>query len=126
MHSEFARLVGCCGNYPALVALPSDDYGFAFQRWIVQFLHRDKERIHIDVEDGSGESRQLRCDGHERIVAAKSAGAALRGSAEGGCPHRRARPGLSLAPPPACFASASRARKSFRTPAPMRSRKSLC
>src|ERR1700677_610983 len=52
MHSEFARFVRCRRNYAPLVALPSDDYGFALQRGIEQLFHRDEERVHIDVKDG--------------------------------------------------------------------------
>ena len=86
MDSELARLVGCRGDYTALVALTSDDYGFAFQRRIIEFFDGDEEGVHIDVEDGAGESRQLGCDGHVRIVAARKAPERRSGTAEGDCP----------------------------------------
>ena len=51
--------------------LPADDDSLPFQRWIVQFFHGDEERIHVDVEDGAGESRDVGGRGHDgRILAA--------------------------------------------------------
>ena len=126
MYSKPSRLVRSRRHYPALVTLSSDNDSLAFQRRIVQLLHRDEECIHIDVEDGSGESRQLGCDGHERIVAAK-----------GKAPHSRklsaaltitknaVKPAPSPAPE-AYLAPASPARRSCRTHGRKRSRKSLC
>ena len=55
MHSELARFIRSCGDDAALVALSADDHCLAFQRWIEQFLHRDEERVHVDVEDGASE-----------------------------------------------------------------------
>ena len=72
MHAEFARFVGCSGDNTTLVALASDDHGFAFERGIEQLFHRDEERVHVDVKDG------LAGRGHRRgflsaIVTARTA-----------------------------------------------------
>ena len=32
--------------------MASDDHGFAFERGIEEFFHRDEEGVHIDVKDG--------------------------------------------------------------------------
>ena len=137
MHPKLPRLIRCRRHHPALVALSTDDDGFAFQRGIVEFFHRHEEGVHIDVEDGAGESRQLRCDGHERIVPAAFGALSRSGlsSRPNGChPDRseglqglggfsRPAPSPALAPPPA---SASPAHKPSRTRALKRSRKNLC
>src|ERR1700683_899528 len=70
MYSELARLVRSRRNHSALMALSADHNRLALECRIVQLFHRDKECVHINVEDGAGESRQARGDGHERIVAA--------------------------------------------------------
>jgi len=55
MHSEFSRFVGSRGDDSAFVALSTNDYGFAFQRRIVELFHGDEESVHVDVEDGAGD-----------------------------------------------------------------------
>src|ERR1700756_3288617 len=47
--SELASFVRRRGNDTALVALSTDNHRLSFQRGIVKFLHRDKERVHVDV-----------------------------------------------------------------------------
>jgi hypothetical protein len=71
MHAKFACGVRCRRDNAAFVALPSHDYGLAFERRVEEFFHGDEEGVHIDVKDGAGESRQLRGDGHLRIVTAR-------------------------------------------------------
>ena len=52
MDAEFAGFVRGGGNDAALVSLAANDHGFAFQRWIEEFLDRDEEGVHVDVKDG--------------------------------------------------------------------------
>ena len=53
MYAEFPRFVRRRRNYSALVALTTDDNRLAFQRWIKQFLNRNEEGVHVDVEVGA-------------------------------------------------------------------------
>ena len=69
MDSELAGFVGSGGDHSTLVALPANDNGFAFQRRIVEFLDRDEEGVHIDVEDGARERGLLGGSHAWRILA---------------------------------------------------------
>jgi hypothetical protein len=60
---EFSRFVRSGRDNAALMALTSHDHGLPFQRWIVEFLDRDEESIHVDVEDRS-RKRGLTSDSH--------------------------------------------------------------
>src|SRR5205814_4433985 len=51
MHAKLARFVRGGGDDAALVTLSTHHNGFAFQRWIEQFLDGNEEGIHVDVED---------------------------------------------------------------------------
>src|SRR5579871_4816007 len=51
MHSELARLVRGGRNDSTFIALPTYNNRLAFQRRVVQLLHRHEKRVHIDVED---------------------------------------------------------------------------
>jgi hypothetical protein len=67
MHPEFAGLVGSRRNDPALSSLAANYNSSAFQRRIKQFFHRDKEGVHVDVENGSA-------GGHKRCRDSITAG----------------------------------------------------
>src|ERR1700757_2080816 len=67
--SELASFVRRRGNDTALVALSTDNDRLSFQRGIVKFLHRDKERVHVDVEDGAGKRGLLGSSHAARILA---------------------------------------------------------
>ena len=55
MHAKFACGVRCRRDNAAFVALPSHDYGLAFERRVEELFHGDEEGVHIDVENGAGE-----------------------------------------------------------------------
>ena len=55
MHAEFAGLIRGRRNHATLVALAAYDHGLSFHRRVEQLFHRNEERVHIDVEDRSGE-----------------------------------------------------------------------
>ena len=56
MDTKFAGSVRSRRNNAALIPLASHDNRLAFQRGIEEFLDRDEERVHINVEDGLGRS----------------------------------------------------------------------
>src|ERR1700737_1971652 len=68
--AELARFVGCRRDHPALISLTPDYYRFAFQIWIEELFHGDKEGVHVDVEDGTGESGLISGRHAMRILAA--------------------------------------------------------
>ena len=51
--AKFPCRVAGRGDYAALVGLAAYDDGLAFERWVVEFFHRDEEGVHVEVEDGS-------------------------------------------------------------------------
>jgi hypothetical protein len=53
MHAKLARFIRGGRDYAALVALPANHHGFAFQRGIKQLFHGHKKCVHIDVKDDS-------------------------------------------------------------------------
>ena len=53
MHAKLARFIRCSRHHAALVPLPANHHGLAFQRGIKQLFHGDKECVHIDVKDDS-------------------------------------------------------------------------
>ena len=53
VHAEIARRIRCRRNHSALIALSADNHRLALQRRIVELLHRHKEGVHINVEDGA-------------------------------------------------------------------------
>src|SRR5437879_7545099 len=67
--SELASFVRRGGDNTALVALSANDDCLSFQRGIVEFFHRDKESVHVDVEDGTGKSGLLGSSHAARILA---------------------------------------------------------
>src|ERR1700732_1647227 len=68
--AELPRFVGCRRDHAALAALASDDYGLAFQTSVEKFFHGNEEGVHIDVEDGAGESGLVSGRHAMRILAA--------------------------------------------------------
>src|SRR5438132_12316762 len=59
MHTKFTRFIRCSRDYSTLVAMASDYYCLPFQRRNVKLFHREKEGIHVDVEDGFGGCKNL-------------------------------------------------------------------
>ena len=57
VHAELAGFVGCCRHHATLVSATADHDGLAAQRRIKQLFHRDKERVHVNVEDHALVSR---------------------------------------------------------------------
>src|SRR5208282_6933812 len=74
MHPKFACLVRSGRNHAALMALAANHDSFAFQRRVREVFHRDEEGVHIDVEDGAGESRGVGGCGHAEGILAVTAG----------------------------------------------------
>ena len=70
VHSELSGGIRGCGDNSALVALPADDDGLAFQQGIVEFFDRHEESIHVDVEDGARNGELLRGSHAARILPA--------------------------------------------------------
>src|ERR1700719_3626810 len=56
VHAKFAGFVGRRRNYPSLIALSAHDHSLAFQFRREQFFHRHEESVHVDAENGGGES----------------------------------------------------------------------
>ena len=68
MYAELARLIRRRGNYAALIRPPTDDHGFPLQRRIEQFLDRNEEGVHIDMENGFRHGGELPSRDHEEAV----------------------------------------------------------
>src|SRR5579872_2446244 len=67
MDAEFSRFVAGRRHHAATFWVSTDDDGFTFQRGIGQFLHRNEERVHVNVKDlmnhdDSGALRTPACD----------------------------------------------------------------
>jgi hypothetical protein len=60
MDAKLARLVRGGGDHAALIPLSANNNGFSFQRGVKEFFHGDKERVHIDMEDGAWEGGLVR------------------------------------------------------------------
>src|SRR5947209_13638007 len=58
MHAELARFIRRGRDHAALVPLPANHHGLAFERRIEQLFHGDEECVHIHVKDDSA------CGGH--------------------------------------------------------------
>src|SRR5947209_627252 len=54
MHAEFAGLVRCRRDYAAFVGPSPNHDRLAAQSGIRKLFHRDKEGVHINMEDGLG------------------------------------------------------------------------
>src|ERR1700756_3286583 len=68
--SELASFVRRSGDNTTLVALSADNDCLSFQRGIVEFFHRNKESVHVDVEDGARKRGLLGSSHAARILAA--------------------------------------------------------
>jgi hypothetical protein len=51
--AELSRRIRRGGDDAALIGASADDYGLAFQRWVVELFHGDEKRVHVDMEEGS-------------------------------------------------------------------------
>ncbi len=52
VHAELAGGVGGGRDNAALVGLPADDHGLAFERRVEELFDGDEEGVHVDVEVG--------------------------------------------------------------------------
>ena len=86
MHAEFPCLVACGGHDPAMAGLSPDNNGLASIQRIVPLFYRGKERVHVDVENGSeghgsknksGGGRETRTPKPVRAAVFKTAGLPL-------------------------------------------------
>jgi hypothetical protein len=68
--SELASFVRRGGHNTTLAALSANNDRLSFQRGIVEFFHRNKESVHVDVEDGARKRGLLGSSHAERILAA--------------------------------------------------------
>src|SRR4029077_14460186 len=68
--SELASFVRRGRDNTTLVALSADDDCLSFQGGIVEFFHRDKESVHVDVEDDARKRGLLGSSHAARILAA--------------------------------------------------------
>ena len=53
VHAEFARRIGGGRHHAALVGASAHNHGTSPQRRIVELLHRDEKRVHIDMKVGA-------------------------------------------------------------------------
>jgi len=67
MNAEFAGFVTGGGDYAAFIGTAADDHWFAAEVGTIEKLDRDKEGVHIDVENvRDGERREVVCICMER------------------------------------------------------------
>src|SRR6266436_9871961 len=62
MHAELARFIARCGDHAALIRSAADDDGFATQLRPLEQFDGYKERIHVDVQNGSDAGQRLLVD----------------------------------------------------------------
>src|SRR5882762_2300152 len=62
MHSELACFVASRGDYAALIRSAADDDGLATQFGPLEQFDGHKERVHVDVQNGSDTGQRLLVD----------------------------------------------------------------